>query len=78
MFPLASTILLELEPVRSPGLFLYPIVAVSAPGAFQPDIFPHQLAPALRRKSVIYFGSDQLQDPLTAADLRPGRQGSID
>jgi hypothetical protein len=48
---LASTILLELEAVRSPGLFLNPIVAFSAARAFEPYIFPHQLAPALHPKS---------------------------
>jgi hypothetical protein len=41
MLPLAPTIFAEFKAVRTPGLFLYPVIAVAAGGAFEPDIFPH-------------------------------------
>src|SRR4051812_33042718 len=48
VFPIALAILLQFQPACAAGLFLNPVVAVPAGGAFQPNILTHDdTAPAL-------------------------------
>ncbi len=53
MFPLAPTVFLELETVGASGFFLNAIVSFPARSTFEPDIFPHELAPGTRRRTLV-------------------------
>jgi hypothetical protein len=49
MLTVAPTILLELETISASGFFLDAVIAFPALATFEPDIFPHDRAPALCR-----------------------------
>ena len=51
MLSLAPAVFLQFKAVGAPGFFLDAIIPFSAGGAFEPDVFPHQLAPSTSRKA---------------------------
>src|SRR5438477_12385419 len=46
---LAPAVFLQLQTIGTSGLLLDAIIALPARSAFEPDVFPHDLAPAPRR-----------------------------
>src|SRR5262249_53839962 len=56
VLPVSPAVLLQLETIGAPSFLLNAVVAIAAGCALEPDIFPHQLAPAPLRKALLVLG----------------------